>query len=82
MDADSLATRGFLSINPSGSGYEAFSDALATRGYIFLVHEIETIAVISKLFKTSDRVTIFKTSDRVTIFKTSDRVTEFKTSER
>ncbi len=40
MESDALATRGLVSINPSGAGFDAFADALATRGYIFLVHEI------------------------------------------
>lgn len=71
MPADAHATRGLLSINPSGAGYEAFADPLATRGYIFLVHEIVDIeTVISRLFKTSGRLAGFRTSGRPTVFKT------------
>jgi hypothetical protein len=80
MEADALSTRGLCVVNTSGAGYEAFADALSTRGcrgYIFLIEEVILISLYS--FKTPGRDRVFETPGRTRAFKVPGRTRAFET---
>lgn len=68
-EGDSLATRGLLAINPSGDGYEAFADAISSRGYIFIVHEITEAVPLGLVIIEGESIVVREMSGASIIIK-------------